>query len=93
MYPIIEQLANDAGISPDNADYIFTVIASHLVSKIPGLGQIIEDIFTNADAEQLKGHINKMIALLQQQGMEQFKTWTTPRATYSIRETGTDHIL
>lgn len=93
MYQIIEQLAADTGITIDDADYIFTAISGYMINKIPELKQIIEDIFTNADADQLKGHITKMITLLQEENMEQFKTWSTPLHTYPIRETGTDHIL
>jgi hypothetical protein len=74
MYQIIEQLASDAGITIDDAAYIFTVISDHMINKIPELRQVIEDIFTNADADKLKEHVSKMIILLQQQYINKFKT-------------------
>lgn len=93
MYQIIEQLASDTGVTIDDADYIFSVIAGHMINKIPELRQVIEDIFTNADADKLKEHVNKMIILLQQQHMDKFKTWSTPQLTHQIRQTGNDQIL
>ena len=93
MYQIIEQLASDTGVTIDDATYIFTVISEQMISKIPELKQVIDDIFTNADADKLKEHVSKMIVLLQQQYINKFKAWSTPQATHQIRETGNDQIF
>ena len=80
MQQIIEQLANDAGIAIDEANYIFIAITSQLVAKIPALQQVIEDVFQNVDADKLKEHINKLILLLQeQQSKETFGAWIIPK--------------
>jgi hypothetical protein len=93
MYPIIERLASDTGITIDDANYIFTIISGDLVTKIPPLKQVIEDIFENAEPDQLKEHINKMIILLQRDGMEAYKTWSMPQAVRRIRQSGNNQIL
>jgi len=93
MYQIVEQLANDTGVSPDDANYIFTVIAGHLVGKVPALKQVVEDVFTNADAEKLKEHINKLVVLLQQEGMDKFRTWQMPQQAERTWQVKTREIL
>ena len=73
MQQIIELLASDTGIAFDEANYIFIAITNQLVNKIPALQQVIEDVFANADPEKLREHINKLVVLLQQQGIDKFK--------------------
>jgi hypothetical protein len=92
MCPIIEQLAGERGIRPDDANYIFNVISNHVVNRIPALKQVMEDIFAEAGDDELRIHISKMIILLQQPGMEEFETWQTPHQ-FIIRRQGTDQIL
>ena len=93
MYQIVEQLANDTGISTDDANYFFSIIAGHLVDKIPALKQVVEDVFENADPEKLKEHLNKLAVLLQQEGMDKFKTWQMPRQEERTWQVKTDEIL
>ena len=93
MYQIVEQLANDTGITPDDANYIFTAIAGHLVGKIPALKQVVEDVFANADSEKLKEHINKLVVLLQQEGMDKFKTWQMPQQAERTWQVKSEEIL
>jgi hypothetical protein len=93
MYPIIERLVSDTGITVDDANYIFTAISGDLITKIPPLKQVIEDVFANAEPDKLKEHINKMIVLLQQQGMEAYKTWSMPQPVGRIRQSGNNQIL
>ena len=93
MYPIIERLASERGIAPDDVNYIFSGIFDHLVSIVPELKQVIEDVFENAGEEDLKVHINKMIILLQRQDLDIFKTWSMPQPIGSIKQPGCDTIL
>ena len=93
MYQIVEQLASDTGISTDDANYIFTVIAGRLVDKIPALEQVVEDVFANADTEKLKEHLTKLAVRLQQEGMDKFKTWQMPQQAERTWQVKTDEIL
>jgi hypothetical protein len=89
MCQLIDKIASDKGINPDDANYIYTFVSGHLVSKIPALGQVIEDVFENADAGKLQEHINKAIeAIQQQQWREKFKGFLAPPHTNIIRPTG-----
>ena len=67
MQQLIEQLAHDAGTTYDETQIIFAAIYSLLITKIPALAQVIEDVFENAEAEKLKTHIRKLIILLEEQ--------------------------
>ena len=79
MCLLIEQLASDKGINVKDADYIFTLITGHLANKIPAFNQVIEDVFENAEPNELKEHINKAIELLQRQHWkEKFKDYLMP---------------
>ena len=79
MCLLIEQLASDKGINLKDANYIFTFITGHLADKIPALNQVIEDVFENAEPDELREHINKAIELLQQQQWkEKFKNYQMP---------------
>ncbi|MEP7374278.1 MAG: hypothetical protein ABI675_12860 [Chitinophagaceae bacterium] len=93
MYQIVEQVANDTGITPDDVNYIFSVIAGHLVGKIPALKQVVEDVFANADTEKLKEHLNKLALLLQKEDMDKFKTWQMPRQAERTWQVKADEIL
>ena len=79
MCLLIEQLASEKGINVKDANYIFTFITGYLANKIPALNQVIEDVFENAEPNELKEHINKAIELLQQQQWkEKFKGYHMP---------------
>ena len=89
MQQIIVQLANEAGIAIDEANYIFIAITSQLVTKIPALQQVIEDVFENVDTDKLKQHINKLILLLQeQQSKETFGAWIIPKRNEITHQEG-----
>ena len=89
MCKLIEKLANDKGINVDDANYIYTFISGYLVSKIPALSQLIEDIFENAEADKLKEHISKAIELMQrQQWKEKFKDYMMPPQVHSSSNSG-----
>jgi len=92
MCQIIEQLAGERGIRPDDANYIFNVISDHLVNRIPALKQVMEDIFAEAGDDELQVHISKMIIILQQPSVEAFKTWQMQHQ-FIIKRQGTDQIL
>lgn len=80
MQQLIEQLANDAGTTVEEANIIFTAISSLLISKIPHLAQIIEDVFENVEADKLKTHLRKLIINLEeQQCKETFGDWMLPQ--------------
>ena len=79
MQQIIEQLASDAGIGYDQAKCIFMAISGLLMSRVPALKIVIEDIIENVDDNTIKEHIKKMIMQLQeQQGKESFADWMIP---------------
>lgn len=75
MQQLIEQIAGDNGISLEDAGTLFTAFTSVLIGKIPQLKQVIEDVFTNVDADLLQEHIDKAISLLQQQEANKYKSW------------------
>jgi len=80
MQQLIEQLAIESGITVDEVNYIFIAISGLLVSKIPPLQQVIEDVFENAEEEKLKEHIGKLIVKLEeQQCKEKFGKWMLPQ--------------
>jgi uncharacterized protein YbcC (UPF0753/DUF2309 family) len=94
MLQVIEQLAHKTGIPIEDTDFFFTAISSELVSKIPALQQVIQDIFENAESEKLKEHINEMIILLlEQQFMEKFGEWKIPHQTEIIHFRGNAPIF
>ena len=92
MCRIIDQLVSERGFTPDDANYIFTVISDHLIEKIPALKQVMEDVFADVPDDKLQEHISKMIVLLQQHGMKAFKTWQMPHQSI-IRQPGCSRIL
>lgn len=73
MHQVIEQLANDTGLSIADTNRIFTEFSVIIVKKIPQLGQVINDVFTNADEELLQEHIKRLSALIQQQESDKHK--------------------
>ena len=84
MCQLIEQIASDKGINVDDANYIFIFISAHLLSKIPALSQVIEDVFENANEGILQEHINNAIQLIQQQQWkEKFKDCLMPPQTHN----------
>ncbi|HMC87024.1 MAG TPA: hypothetical protein VKI61_15965 [Chitinophagaceae bacterium] len=93
MNPIIEQIVLDKKISYDDADYILKAISGHLVSKVPTLQQVIEDIFDNVEPDILNEHLNKMISLVQHRNIESFKNWRMPPLTKTISSSGIEGML
>jgi hypothetical protein len=93
MCQLIDQLASERGMKPDDANYIFSRISDHLVTKIPALKQVIEDVFSDNTADdKLQQNISKTIILLQQHGMKSFQTWKMPHQSIT-RHQGSDRIL
>ncbi len=93
MCHIIDQLAGERGLKPDDANYIFTRISDHLINKIPALKQVIEDVFSeDAGDDMLQEDIGKAIILLQKHTMKAFQTWHIPGQSI-IRQEGSDLIL
>jgi hypothetical protein len=89
MCLLIEKIAADKGINVADANYIFTFISGHLVSKIPALSQVIEDVFENVETDKLQEDIHKAAeAIQQQQWREKFKNFQIPPETYVIHQTG-----
>jgi len=80
MQQLIKEIANDTGITVDDVNYIFIAISGHLLSKIPALQQVVEDVFENAEDDTLKEHLTKLIINLQeQQRKEVFGNWKIPQ--------------
>jgi hypothetical protein len=92
MYQIVQQLASEKGVKPDDANYVFTVISELLVGRIPALKQVLEDVFANAEDDKLSERISKMIIHLEQHGKKEFETWQMPLQSI-IRQQGSDLIL
>lgn len=89
MCQLIDNIANDKGINVEDANYIYKFISGHLSSKIPALGQVIQDVFENADEGVLQEHVNKAIQLIQQQQWkEKFKDYIMPPQTYFRHRSG-----
>lgn len=92
MCRIIDELTHKKGISAEAADFAFTLITDHLVSKIPALQQVVEDIRKDADDTLLNQHINNMVILLQQQQKEALNKGLLFHSIV-IRAYGSDMIL
>lgn len=74
MCRIVDELASEKGILPDEANYIFVGITSVLVTKMPELRPVLEAIFEECDEDKLQEHIGKMATMIQeQQWKEKFK--------------------
>ncbi|MFM9911178.1 MAG: hypothetical protein ACKVOW_17695 [Chitinophagaceae bacterium] len=94
MLQIIQQLANEAGTTVEETTIIFTAISNLLISKIPPLAQIIEDIFENAEADKLKNHIRKLIIYLEeQQCKEVFGDWIPPQQNITRHQEQSKDLL
>lgn len=90
MQQMIEQLAQDAGITTEKAAYVFKAFTGQLVCRVPALKQVIDAVFKNEEDAVMKVHINKLIQNLQhQQGKEIFGNWIMPQEQAIIhREEG-----
>ena len=64
-----------------------------LVSKIPELRQVVNDVFEDVEADILSQHIKKLVSLLEKQSMGNFNTWTMPEQPESVRKSFNDLIL
>ena len=93
MCRIIEQVSNDMGIAVEDATRIFSLFSGFLVSKIPELRQVVNDVFEDVEADILSLHIKKLLSLLEKQSMDSFKTWTMPEQPESVRKSLNDLIL
>lgn len=78
MYQVIEQLAIDTGLSVADANRIFTEFSDIIVNKIPQLGQVINDVFANADDDLLQEHVKRLSVLIQQQESDKHKLLQSP---------------
>jgi hypothetical protein len=79
MCRLIDEVAKEKGINPEDANCIFTFVSAHLLSKVPELNQVFNDVFENADAAQLQQHLHHAIDLMQQhQWDEKFKDCIIP---------------
>ena len=82
MQQLIKHIANDRGINAADAASLFAAFTAILTTKIPQLTQVINEAFTNADADLLQDHFNKAMALFQQQQTEKYRSWLTPPSHY-----------
>ena len=83
MYPVIEQIAQDTGMSLEEAGYAFKMFTGELLNKVPQLEQVVEDVFADVETEKLNEHIRKVIVQLQKD-LAGFKTWTMPETFDTI---------
>jgi len=90
MCRIIDQLAIEKDIALAEANYIYVGIISAMITKVPALKQVIEDIFEDAHEDRLKEHIGKMASIIQeQQWKEKFKNcMMLPQSEISIPTEG-----
>ena len=65
MCQIIEQVSSDMGIAVEDATRIFSLFSAFLVSKIPELRQVVNDVFEDVEADILSQHIKKLVSLLE----------------------------
>jgi len=93
MCQIIEQVSSDMGIAVEDATRIFSLFSAFLVSKIPELRQVVNDVFDDVEADILSQHIKKLVSLLEKQSMGNFNTWTMPEQPESVRKSFNDLIL
>jgi hypothetical protein len=93
MCQIIEQVSSDMGIAVEDATRIFSLFSAFLVSKIPELRQVVNDVFEDVEADILSQHIKKLVSLLEKQSMGNFNTWTMPEQPESVRKSFNDLIL
>ena len=93
MCQIIEQVSSDMGIAVEDATRIFSLFSAFLVSKIPELRQVVNDVFDDVEADILSQHIKKLVSLLEKQSMGNFNTWTMPEQPESVRKSFSDLIL
>ena len=79
MYKFSEQLANECNLSTGDVNVIMMAFLNHLLSKVPAIKQVVDDVLNNASDEILRQHINKLIVELQeQQRKETFGKWLIP---------------
>jgi hypothetical protein len=88
MNCIIEQIAIDKGIAINDINDILIGFSYPLLSKVPELKEVIENIVVDEEPGKLKEHINKMVILLQDKKADVFKTWTMPKETNIFRRSG-----
>jgi len=92
MCKMIDRLASEKGLVREDANVVFSFVVERIISKAPGLKQMIEDIFEEAAADELKAETRKMKMSIQQQNLESLKTWRMPEPGF-IRRSGCQYIL
>jgi hypothetical protein len=94
MCQLIDQLACDKGINVNDANCIYAFVADYLVTKMPQLKKVIEDIFENADHEQLQEDIGQAVLLIQrEQWKEKFKDILMPTQGQVIHASGKGELF
>ena len=79
MQKFAKQLAEEMGLTQEDAISIIISVKKHFFNKIPALRHVIDDIFEGSDNEILKTHLHKLILELQQQEhAEKFGSWGMP---------------
>ncbi|HQW82875.1 MAG TPA: hypothetical protein PK987_00355 [Ferruginibacter sp.] len=73
MYQDLKQFANNNGLSIADTSLIFSELSGIIISKIPQLRQVINDVITNADDELLQEHVIRLSVLIQQQESDRHK--------------------
>jgi hypothetical protein len=80
MQQILEQLANDTGLTIEEAKCLFTAFAALFIARIPALKIIVDDVVDEADENIINEHISKLILLLQEQQCKAaFGNWIIPQ--------------
>ena len=93
MVSMVEQIAKDKDLAIVDVNDIFERFSILLLSRIPELKQVIEDVVANEQPDKLKEHINKMIILLQQRPGSEFKTWSMPEQNFIFRQRGNGQLF
>lgn len=92
MYAIVEKMTEELGLTLEQTEGVFTAVINQLLTKVPELARLIDNVFTEAESEKLNYEVNKVIFLFQQRKMKAFVGWTMPQETKQIY-TKKDDIL
>ena len=82
MYHIVERIATDNGLTPEQAEHAYSAIVSQLLTDVPELENIIDQVFGGVEPEKLQQEIIKLIHQLQYRGHEYLKHMKIPEQTY-----------
>ena len=93
MQQILEQLANDTGLTLEEAKCLFTAFAALFIARIPALKIIVDDVVEDADESIINEHISKLILLLQEQQCKAtFGNWIIPQHNEANHKTSGSNI-